>query len=103
MNLNPSAPNHDPGGIHPGARQVDPIRLVDTIDTLLASAAKGQPAAASGAMSPFELKSLLHRCLDDGVFCSMVLHKFAVRSADQIAALERALVSGNAAELAERA
>ena len=49
---------------------------------------------------PIDLASLLRRCLDDVTFCGMILHKFAARSADQLAALERALESGNAIELA---
>jgi two-component system, sensor histidine kinase and response regulator len=52
---------------------------------------------------PIELVSLMRRCLDDNGFCAMVLHKFAVRSSDQLAALERALESANALELARQA
>jgi two-component system sensor histidine kinase/response regulator len=52
---------------------------------------------------PIDLASLLRRCLDDVTFCGMILHKFAARSADQLAALERALESGNAIELAREA
>jgi HPt (histidine-containing phosphotransfer) domain-containing protein len=52
---------------------------------------------------PIDLPSLLRRCLDDVTFCGMILHKFAARSSDQLAALERALDSGNAIELAREA
>jgi HPt (histidine-containing phosphotransfer) domain-containing protein len=50
-----------------------------------------------------DLASLLRRCLDDTTFCGMILHKFASRSADQLAALERALAAGNVLELAREA
>ena len=49
---------------------------------------------------PIDLASLLRRCLDDSHFCAMILHKFAARSEDQLAAMQRALESGNAVELA---
>ncbi len=52
---------------------------------------------------PIDLASLLRRCIDDVTFCGMILHKFAARSSDQLAALERALESGNAIELAREA
>lgn len=52
---------------------------------------------------PIDLASLLRRCLDDVTFCGMILHKFAARSEDQLAALHRALESGNAIELAREA
>jgi HPt (histidine-containing phosphotransfer) domain-containing protein len=52
---------------------------------------------------PIDLVSLLRRCLDDAQFCAMILHKFAARSQDQLAAIERALESGNAVELAREA
>ncbi len=45
----------------------------------------------------------MRRCLDDTGFCAMVLHKFAARAADQIAALQRAFDSANAPELARQA
>ncbi len=50
-----------------------------------------------------DLPSLLRRCLDDSTFCGMILHKFASRSANQLAALERALAAGNVLELAREA
>ncbi len=53
--------------------------------------------------SPIELAPLIQRCLDDRGFCAMVLHKFAARSADQLAALERAFDSANTRELARQA
>lgn len=52
---------------------------------------------------PIDLASLLRRCLNDTQFCGIILHKFAARSADQVAALQRALESGNAVELAREA
>ncbi len=55
------------------------------------------------ARPPIDLASLLRRCLDDTTFCGMILHKFASRAADQIAALERAIDSGNTIDLAREA
>jgi HPt (histidine-containing phosphotransfer) domain-containing protein len=52
---------------------------------------------------PIRLEKIAEGCLDDGAWCGMKLHKFAVRSADQVAALARALESGNALELARGA
>lgn len=52
---------------------------------------------------PIDLAGLLRRCLDDAQFCAMILHKFAARSQDQLAALQRAIESGNAVELAREA
>jgi hypothetical protein len=45
--------------------------------------------AASEKSAAIDLASLLRRCLDDNTFCGMILHKFASRSANQLAALER--------------
>lgn len=78
----------------------DASRLLDTIDALVA---RERALAAEGSTAPIDLSSLLKRCLDDAVFCGMLLHKFAARSVDQSAALIRALDSRNAIELAERA
>lgn len=50
-----------------------------------------------------ELSSLMRRCLDDATFCAMILHKFAARSGDQLAALDRALESRNFIDLAREA
>ncbi len=61
------------------------------------------PVAHQGQDEPIDLASLLRRCLEDVQFCGIVLHKFAARSADQVAALERALESGNTVELAREA
>lgn len=61
------------------------------------------PPLYSDFDEPIDLASLLRRCLDDSHFCAMILHKFAARSEDQLAALERALESGNAIELAREA
>jgi HPt (histidine-containing phosphotransfer) domain-containing protein len=52
---------------------------------------------------PFDLANLLKRCLGDTTFCTMILHKFTARAADQLAALDRAAGSRNAAELARQA
>jgi HPt (histidine-containing phosphotransfer) domain-containing protein len=72
--------------------------------------AVGSPAVAGAFASrtdervqPIDLESLMRRCLDDHGFCAMILHKFAARSEDQLAALERALDSANAPELARQA
>jgi len=54
-------------------------------------------------VQPIDLEALMRRCLDDSGFCGMILHKFAARSEDQLAALERALESANAPELARQA
>jgi HPt (histidine-containing phosphotransfer) domain-containing protein len=62
-----------------------------------------KPASADDGPAAIDLPSLLRRCLDDVTFCGMILHKFAARSADQLAALERALESGNTLELAREA
>jgi HPt (histidine-containing phosphotransfer) domain-containing protein len=59
--------------------------------------------AASEKSAAIDLASLLRRCLDDNTFCGMILHKFASRSGDQLAALERALAAGNVLELAREA
>lgn len=61
------------------------------------------PPLYSDFDEPIDLASLLRRCLDDAQFCGMILHKFAARSADQLAAIQRALESGNAIELAREA
>lgn len=53
--------------------------------------------------SLIDLEGLLHRCLDDEVFCRMILHKFAMRSVDQMNALSRAIESNNTVELAREA
>jgi HPt (histidine-containing phosphotransfer) domain-containing protein len=58
---------------------------------------------AGDKSAAIDLPSLLRRCLDDTTFCGMILHKFASRSADQLAALERALAAGNVLELAREA
>jgi signal transduction histidine kinase len=52
---------------------------------------------------PFDLASLLDRCLGDATCCTMILHKFSDRAADQLSALDRAAGSRNAAELARQA
>ena len=56
-----------------------------------------------GESPPICLESIARRCLDDGASCGMMLHKFAARSVDQVAALARALEAGNALELARQA
>lgn len=73
-------------------------------------AGAGQRSAEAGGRAPhpaelalIDLESLLRRCLDDEVFCRMVLHKFAMRSVDQMAALARAIESRNCVELAREA
>jgi HPt (histidine-containing phosphotransfer) domain-containing protein len=59
--------------------------------------------AANDSRAPIDLPSLLRRCLDDSTFCGMILHKFAARAGDQLAALQRALESVNTLELAREA
>ena len=67
-------------------------------------AATGTTIPATGeAAAPIDLQSLLRRCLDDATFCGMILHKFAARASDQLAALQRALDSSNIVELAREA
>jgi len=63
----------------------------------------GERKSAGGRSLPICLEGIADRCLDDGMSCGMILHKFAARSVDQVAALERALDSGNATELARGA
>jgi two-component system sensor histidine kinase/response regulator len=65
---------------------------------------------SGGSISPpvatapeIDLPSLMRRCLDDAAFCAMILHKFAARAGDQLAALERALESNNFIDLAREA
>ncbi len=59
--------------------------------------------SVAGEESVIDLLDLLQRCLDDATFCGMILHKFVNRSADQLAAMERALEAGNMQELAREA
>jgi HPt (histidine-containing phosphotransfer) domain-containing protein len=66
-------------------------------------APSGERKSAGGRSLPIRLECIADRCLDDGMSCGMILHKFAARSVDQVAALERALDSGNALELARGA
>ena len=56
-----------------------------------------------GESPPICLECIARRCLNDGMSCGMMLHKFAARSVDQVAALERAFEAGNALELARQA
>jgi CheY-like chemotaxis protein len=91
-------------------KPIDPSQLIGTIDTLLATASNPEQvetassetaeAAAPTGSSAFHLDSLLHRCLGDAAFCSVILQKFADRSADQLAAISRAIESNNTTELA---
>jgi HPt (histidine-containing phosphotransfer) domain-containing protein len=68
------------------------------------SATTGVPSTIASEVSPpIDIASLLHRCLDDTTFCGMILHKFAARAGDQLAALQRALESANIVELAREA
>jgi HPt (histidine-containing phosphotransfer) domain-containing protein len=62
-----------------------------------------EPAAVQDPAPSIDLASLLRRCLDDSTFCGMILHKFAARAGDQLAALQRALESVNTLELAREA
>lgn len=55
-----------------------------------------------GESLPMQAGPALHDC-PDASFRGVILHKFAVRGVDQAAALERALRSGNAVELARQA
>ena len=61
------------------------------------------PAARAPEAPPIDLSSLLRRCLDDTTFCGMILHKFAARCGDQLAALQRALDANNTPELVRQA
>ncbi len=70
-------------------------------ENLIAPAVAWKPAG--GPSLPICLESIAYRCLDNGMLCGMILHKFAARSGDQVAALERAIDSGNAPELARQA
>jgi HPt (histidine-containing phosphotransfer) domain-containing protein len=87
--------------------QNDPVHLFATIDSLLSQVAVDdrveEALSPAGAAMPFDLASLLHRCLGDRVFCRMIMQKFADRGGDLITAMERAANSGNAAELAAQA
>ena len=64
--------------------------------------ASSAPSAAERA-APIHLASLLERCLGDHVFCRLILQKFVDRSADLAAALDRAVLARNAADLARHA
>jgi HPt (histidine-containing phosphotransfer) domain-containing protein len=52
---------------------------------------------------PFDLESLLHRCLGDRTFCALMLKKFSDRAAHQLAALDRAANARNTVELTREA
>lgn len=70
-------------------------------ENLTAHAAPRQPAR--GRSGPIRLENIEEGRLDNGMLCGMILHKFAARSVDQMAALVRALDSRNAQELARGA
>ena len=49
------------------------------------------------------VQSLLDRCFGDADFCTLMLRKFSHRAGDQMSAIDRAVRSGNALELARGA
>lgn len=73
------------------------------------SDARREPRDTSSAPSPAEpaapihLASLLERCLADRAFCRVIMRKFVDRSADLAAALDRAVLARNVADLAQQA
>ncbi|REK17895.1 MAG: Hpt domain-containing protein [Planctomycetota bacterium] len=77
-------------------------RPVSETGALRAAGAKGHAPHPAEA-SLIDLEGLLRRCLDDEVFCRMILHKFAMRSVDQLNALARAIESNNCVDLAREA
>ena len=87
--------------------QNDPVQLIASIDSLLSQVViddRMEEVGSTAAESmPFDLESLLHRCLGDRPFCRMIVQKFADRGSDLITALERAANAGNTAELAAQA
>lgn len=70
-------------------------------EKLTAHVVARQPAG--GRSLPIRLENISGGRHDNGMLCGMMLHKFAARSVDQMAALVRALDSGNARELARGA
>ena len=73
----------------PEARQ-EPPECASTID-------QTEPAAAD---CPFDLQSLLDRCLGDGEFCRTLMGKFTLRAAEVLAGLDRAANAHSAGEMA---
>ena len=111
------------------AKPLDTLRLMDTIETLLATRAVwgetetdapstlvetdwantvdtffGRRAVRSAdGESPFHLESLLGRCMGDVELCRKILHSFSEHGPQQRKAIERSLASGDLAALAEAA
>ncbi len=89
-------------------KPIEPGQLIGTIDRLLAhrqsqTALADPPTCPIARPEPFDVEDLLHRCLGDAKFSSMLLQKFAARAGNQQAAIERAIDSGNLVELAREA
>jgi Amt family ammonium transporter len=78
---------------------IDGLLSVRRCDQLRKDSAR--PAMAQPA--PFDVESLLHRCLGDNDFSAQILRKFAARADSQHAALHRAVASGNLDELRREA
>ncbi len=111
------------------AKPLDTLRLMDTIETLLATRAvwgETETDAPSSLVetdwantvdtffgrrsvrdadgeSPFHLESLLGRCMGDVELCRKILHSFSEHGPQQRKAIERSLASGDLAALAEAA
>jgi HPt (histidine-containing phosphotransfer) domain-containing protein len=63
----------------------------------------GIEAEPSASTRPFDLESLLVRCLDDRQFCGALVAKFSQRAAELAAGLDAAAAAGSAAEVARQA